>query len=445
VSGVVIEGGWVIPGGSVPGPIEAGHLAIVDGVIVSVGPGTAPASVPRDDVIDAEGCLVVPGLVNAHTHLCMTLGRSLGTDASLLQWLTTAQLPLMSVLEPEDYELAVTLGALENLRSGNTTVCEVFFSNRFGDATDGLAAAALDRLGLRSILFRCSNDLPFAPGFVESLDDIGRRSSALIDEWSASTRTGIGVGPIVPWAATPDYWAQTREFADSGVGVHLHTAETPEYNDLIAEQTGLTNIGLLADVGVLGPGVMLNHCIHLSEADIALIADHGSPVIHDPTSNMILASGVAPVPALRAAGVTVGLACDGPACHNTQDMFEVMKAASLLHKVTTRDPTVLTASDVFTMATAGGAAAAGLGGVTGALEVGLAGDVVVVDARSAHLVPMHDPLAALVYSARAADVRDVVIDGEVVLRDGVVLNFDEEELLVRAQLRARELAQAAGL
>jgi 5-methylthioadenosine/S-adenosylhomocysteine deaminase len=347
-----IEGGWVITGNRDEPWIEGGHVRVVDGLIESVGRGRAPGKADR--TIGASGMMVSPGFVNGHTHLCMSLGRSLGTDASLLEWLLGAQLPLMATFEPEDYELAVMLGALENLKAGNTTTCEVFFSNRLGDGADELAAAALDKMGLRSVLFRCSNDLPFAPGFVEGLDDIDRRSRALLNTWARSDRTGIGVGPLVPWSATRDYWDHTRELVADGVRAHLHTAETPEYNDLVREQTGLSNVGLLAEVGVLGPATMLNHCIHLSDDDIALIAEHGSPVVHDPTSNMILASGVAPVLALRAAGVTVGLACDGPACNNTQDMFEVMKNASLLQKVHTRNPRALTALDVFTMATTGG-------------------------------------------------------------------------------------------
>lgn len=438
-----IEGGWVITGDRDEPWIEDGHVTVVDGRIESVGRGSAPRGADR--TIDAGGMLVSPGFVNGHTHLCMSLGRSLGTDASLLEWLSGAQLPLMAKFEPEDYELAVMLGALENLKAGNTTVCEVFFSNRLGDGADALAAAAMDRMGLRSVLFRCSNDLPFAPGFVEGLDDIDRRSRALLDSWAGSDRTGIGVGPLVPWSATRDYWDHTRELVAGGVRAHLHTAETPEYNDLVREQTGLSNVGLLAEVGVLGPATMLNHCIHLSDADIALIAEHGSPVVHDPTSNMILASGVAPVLALRAAGVTVGLACDGPACNNTQDMFEVMKDASLLQKVYALDPRALTALDVFTMATTGGATAAGLGATTGRLAPGYAADIILIDTAVAHLRPLHNPLAALVYSARAADVHTVLVGGNVVLDGRRVPGFDEAAFLARVQERGLQLRAAAGI
>ncbi len=437
-----IQARWIVTGREAEPWFESGHVVVADGVIRSIGRGGVTQDV--DEVIDAGDMILAPGFVNGHTHLCMSLGRSMGADSSLLGWLTEAQLPLMSVFQPEDYALAVTLGALENLKAGNTTVCEVFFSNRLGDGADQLAAEALDQFGLRSILFRCSNDLPFAPGFVEDLDDIARRSSELSARWAGSRLTRIGAGPLVPWSASAEYWQQTKEFLDDGWRMHLHTAETREYNDLVRQQTGLSNVEMLARVGVIGASTMLNHCVHLSETDIGLIAEHGSPVVHDPTSNMLLASGVAPVRALREAGVTVGLACDGPACNNTQDMFEVMKDASLLQKVTTGDAGALTARDVFDMATRGGAEAAGLGAVTGRLAEGYAADLILVDTHSAHLRPVHDPLSTLVYSARASDVHTVVVGGEVVLRDRQVPGFDEQEFLATVQERATALRELAG-
>ncbi|WP_157156331.1 MULTISPECIES: amidohydrolase [unclassified Diaminobutyricimonas] len=437
---IAIEGGCVITGDEDRPWIDDGHILVRDGVIVSVGAGAAPSK--ADERIDAGGMLVSPGFVNGHTHLSMTLGRTLGVDESLLGWLAVQQ-PITAALEPEDVRLAVQLGALENLKAGNTTVCEVFSSTRFADGVDAIAAEAIDEFGLRSVFFRCSNDLPF--GGSETLDEIERRTRDLINAWANSSRIQIGVGPKIPWAASRDYWHQTREFVAAGTPAHLHTSETPEYNDLVRAKTGMSNVELLADVGVLGPAVMLNHCVHLSDRDIGLISDHGSPVIHDPVSNMFLASGVAPIVALRDANVVLGLACDGAACNNTQDMFEVMKAASLLQKAVTRDPKALTAQDVFTMATSGGAAAAGLGKVTGRLAPGYAADVVLIDTDAPHLTPIHDPLAALVYSARAADVHTVLVDGKVVLANRTVPGFDEGALLARARERGAELRALAGI
>lgn len=439
-SSILIRGGPILTGVREEMLIPDGHVLIENGVITRVGSGAPPAGTHVGETIDARDKLVIPGFVNAHTHLCMTLGRNLGADRSLLQWLSQSQLPLMNHMTPEDYALAVTLGAIENLKSGNTTVCEVFFSTRYAEGADELALAALENIGIRALFFRCSNDDEFAPGFIESTVEISSRTRRLVGSRSTADRIRVGVGPIVPWSATESYWADTVDLAkNSGIPVHLHTAETPEYNELVQARTGKRNVEFLAELGILGRGTMLNHCIHLSERDIALIAEHRSPVIHDPTSNMFLASGIAPVPEMRAAGITIGLACDGPACNNTQDMFQVMKDAALLQKVSRRDPSVLGAADVFSMATAGGAEACGMGDRVGRLAPGMVADVVLVDTYSSHLRPLHDPLAALVYSARAADVNTVIVGGRVVVRDRVLLTIDERAVIARAQERADQL------
>lgn len=431
----LLHGGTILTGGDGAEPIEAGWLLVEDDLVAAVGDGDPPSS---DEEIDASGMLVVPGFVNAHTHLCMIYGRSLGTDRDLLGWLGEAQIPVMRELEPGDYELSMKLGAVENLKAGNTTVCEVFFSPHYDAGVDAVAAQALDDSGIRSVLFRCTNDESFFEGFVEDRGDIVRRVADLHDRWPNTGRTRIGAGPLIPWGSSAGSFGDLVELgADRGVPLHLHTAETPEYNDLVRQRTGRSNVEMLADVGALGPGVMLNHCVHLSERDIALIAEAGSPVIHDPTSNMLLASGIAPIPELRDAGVLLGLGCDGPACNNGQDMIENMKYAALLQKAASRQADVVVAAEVFRMATAGGAAAIGLGDRLGRLAPGLLADVVLIDVRRPHLTPMHDPLAALVYGARSSDVDTVLVGGRVVVRHGVVQTLDEQQVVRDVAQRAR--------
>lgn len=444
MSTLTIAGGIVITGDPRAPVHDEGYVAVRNGLVAAVGSGAPPTEFAQGESIDATGCIVMPGLVNAHTHLCMTLGRSLGSDRNLLGWLGEAQLPFMANMTPEDYVLAAQVGAIENLRAGNSTVCEVFFSTRYGDGADELVVQALADVGLRTVFFRCSNDREFAPGFFESTDDIARRSRSLLRRWAGHDDVRIGVGPIVPWSASDEYWSDTLSLSSAGTQVHLHTAETPEYNELVRAQHGCSNVEFLAKIRALGENVMLNHCVHLSENDRALIAEHGSPVIHDPTSNMLLASGIAPVPQLRADGVVLGLACDGAACNNTQDMFEVMKLAALLQKVATRDAAVLGARDVIGMATHGGATACGLGDSLGRLQTGWIADVIVIDAQGAHLCPIHDPEAAVVYSANAADVRTILVGGRVVVRDGAVTTIDEQAVLARARERARALRREAG-
>lgn len=432
----LIRGGIVLTAEEGRAPLYDGWVMVEGNIIAAVGEGGQTPS--ADEVIDASGSLITPGFVNAHTHLCMIYGRTLGSDRDLLSWLSEYQVPLMRALEPRDYELSMELGAIENLKAGNTTVCEVFFSPHYEQDVDQVAALALDRSGVRSVLFRCSNDESFFDGFVERRSDIVERCERLIDAWSGHDRTRVGAGPLVPWGSSEASFRDAVELsAARGVGLHLHTAETPEYNDLVRERTGRSNVEMLADVGALGPQVMLNHCVHLSDHDVELIAGAGSPVIHDPTSNMLLASGVAPVPRLRDAGVTLGLACDGPACNNGQDMIETMKYAALLQKVVTRQPDVVIAEEVFQMATHGGARALGLGDRLGLVRPGYLADLVVIDLQAPHLTPMHDPMAALVYSARGTDVRTVIVDGQVVVRDGTVATLDEERVCREVSERAR--------
>jgi 5-methylthioadenosine/S-adenosylhomocysteine deaminase len=445
MSRTLIRGGTLLTADDARPILQDGYVLIDGDTIVDVGTG-APASGDADEILDATGMLVTPGFVNAHTHLCMIYGRNLGTDRSLLHWLSEAQVPLMGAFEPEDYEISMQLGAIENLLAGNTTICEVFFSPHYDQGVDRLAARALDDSGIRSVFFRCANDESFFEGFVESRAEIVERSERLIASFSGSERTSIGVGPLVPWGSSAESFRDAVELGRRhGTRIHLHTAETPEYNALVQERTGKSNVGMLADVGALGDNVMLNHCVHLSDDDIALIADSGTHVIHDPTSNMILASGVSPVPRLRGAGINVGLACDGPACNNAQDMIEAMKDAALLHKVTSLDAETLVARDVFAMATRNGARSIGLAGRLGALASGHLADVVLLDARAPHLTPMNDPLAALVYSARGADVHTVLVNGRVVVREGKVTTLDEQAIRARAQERAERARSIAGV
>lgn len=439
----VITGATVLTSDDDQRVLTDGVVEIDGDTIAAVGED-ATAVGDADRVIDAHGMLACPGFINAHTHLCMILGRSLGSDLPLLGWLAEAQVPLMQAFEPDDYDVSMRLGAIENLKAGNTTVCEVFFSAHYQQQADQIAARGLDASGIRSVLYRCTNDEAFFDGFVESRRQIVDRSVELIDAWRGHDRTRIGVGPLVPWGSSDASFRDAVELSSQhDIDMHLHTAETPEYNDLVRERTGRSNVGMLADVGALGPTVMLNHCVFLDDVDIALIADSGSHVIHDPTSNMILASGVAPIPRLLEAGVNVGLACDGPACNNGQDMIEAMKQAALLHKVVSRQADVLVARDVFRMATRGGAAAIGMGDRLGAIAPGYLADVVLIDLDAPHLTPVHDPLAALVYSARGSDVDTVLVNGEVVVQDRVVQLLDEQEVMQRARTHAKAAVRRA--
>ncbi|AFY66261.1 amidohydrolase family protein [Geitlerinema sp. PCC 7407] len=450
MASILISGGTILTSDDEGRVIDQGYIILRDRHIVEVAEGSPhPATVQAvDQVVDAQGMLVCPGFINAHTHLCMILGRSLGSDRALLHWLSDSQIPLMQAFKPEDYAISMELGALENLKAGNTTICEVFFSPHYDQGVDEIAVNSLDRTGIRTVFFRCSNDETFLQGFdgfIETREEIVQRSEHLICRCQ-NHRTQIGLGPLIPWGSTPGAFMDAVQLSqEKQVHLHLHTAETPEYNDLVRQRTGKSNVEMLADVGALGDRVMLNHCVHLSEQDMDLIAQTGTHVIHDPTSNMILASGVAPVPELRQKGVNVGLACDGPACNNTQDMIQVMKDAALLHKVVTRQPEVLVAQDVFRMATRGGAKSIGMADSLGSLHPGFLADIILIDTQVPHMTPLHDPVATLVYSARGSDVTTVIVDGRIVMRDRQVLTVDEEAVLAKARERAMKARRRANL
>jgi 5-methylthioadenosine/S-adenosylhomocysteine deaminase len=425
--------------------IDRGYVIVEDQWIVAVGSGSPPTDT-YDRTLDATGMLVIPGLINAHTHLCMVYGRSLGSDRALLHWLSDAQVPLMRAFELPDYALSMELGAIENIKAGNTTLCEIFFSPHYDQGADEVAVESLARTGIRTFFFRGSNDESFFDGFLENRQDILRRSKNLIRKWHPSHRIQIGVGPLVPWGSTAEAFMDAVALSQAeNVLIHLHTSETPAYNQLVRQRTGKSNVEMLADVGALSDRVMLNHCVHLSDRDIQLISEGRASVIHNPTSNMILASGVAPIPQLQQAGISLGLACDGPACNNTQDMFQTMKDAALLQKVTTRQADALIAPQVFSMATRGNAQALGMGNCLGAVQTGFLADLTLVNLQSPHLTPAHDPIATLVYSARGADVSAVVVGGRVVMENRILQTVCEADILEKAQQRTKAVRQKANL
>jgi 5-methylthioadenosine/S-adenosylhomocysteine deaminase len=445
MSKLLISGGAIATNDDRQTVIDRGYAIVEDQWIVEVGSGSPPTDT-YDRTLDATGMLLIPGLINAHTHLCTIYGRSLGSDRALLHWLSDAQVPLMRALELSDYALSMELGAIENIKAGNTTICEIFFSPHYREGADEVAVESLARTGIRSFFFRASNDESFFDGFVESRQNIFRRSQNLIRKWRDRSQVRIGVGPLVPWGSTGKAFEDAVALSqDHDALIHLHTSETPEYNQLVRQRTGKSNVEMLADVGALSDRVMLNHCVHLSDRDIQLIADSGASVIHDPTSNMILASGVAPIPQLQQSGVPLGLACDGPACNNTQDMFQTMKDAALLQKVTTRQADALIAPQVFYMATRGNAKALGMGHCLGSIQKGFIADLTLVNMQAPHLTPAHDPIATLVYSARGADVDTVVIGGQTVMENRVMQTIDEADVVDKSRNRAIAVRHKAQL
>ncbi len=428
---------------------DPGWVLIDGDTIVDVGPGDAPASARRGaaEIIDADGCAVMPGMVNSHTHLFQTFFRGLGDDKRLLDWLRDYIWPGAENLTARDVELAASIGMVENLRTGATSVLDHQYVHA-DPATDDAVCAAAERIGIRYFLARGWADRNYPARLQETPDQISARGRALAERWhgAANDRIRIGHAPLIPWGCSDE---SMRRFVDEsaswGGGLHTHCGETREELTLSMNERGLRHVPWLASVGALGPSTQLAHCVWLDDDELRLIAESGTTVAHCPVSNMYLASGVARIPEMLAMGIPVGLASDGPGSNNRQDLFEAMKVAVLLQKVHTLDPMILQPEDALRMACRGGAAAFDRRLEIGVIEGGRKADVVVVDLRSVFLAPVHRVISALVFNATPRDVRDVIVDGEVVIRDREVLTVNEAQLLADAGDAARVLFRRAGI
>lgn len=414
-----IENGILWTGTESTPVIDRGCLAIRKGRIVQMGPeSNGPPSREADTIIDARGGLVLPGLVNGHTHLPMTLFRGLADDLPLQEWLNEHIFPAEAAhVRPEPVRAAARLACAELLLGGVTTCCDGYFLE------DQVAEAAAET-GIRAVLGHGVIDFP-APGVPDPTRNV-ETAADFVRRW---TGRSDAIRPSIfchsPYTCSPKTLQTAKAAArEMGVLFQIHLAETRAEAEGIRNDHGCGPAVYLDRLGILDSNTLLVHCVWLTEADIAVVAKRGCGVVHCPESNMKLASGVAPVPAMRAAGVSVGLGTDGAASNNDLDLFGEMGMAARLHKVVRGDPTVMDARSVIRMATAEGARAIGLGDEIGTLEVGKRADVIVLSAESPPMTPMHHPESQAVYSAGAGDVRDVVVDGRVVVREGALVEVD---------------------
>jgi 5-methylthioadenosine/S-adenosylhomocysteine deaminase len=424
-----IRGGRVLhPDGAV---VEADVL--VDrsaGEIVEVGAGLG-----GDDELDAAGGLVIPGLVNAHTHVAMTLLRGHADDKPLDAWLREDVWPVEAALEPADIAAGAELGVLEMIRSGTTAFADMYFEI---DRT----AAVVERAGLRAVLghgaISVGKDDDAARADIEESVEMARRLDG-----TADGRISTAVMPHSLTTVTPDLLSVAAEAAaDAGLPVHYHANETVDEVEPVVAERGQRPLEWARELGLCGAADFLAHGVHLDEREIDLLAETGTGVVHCPASNMKLASGMAPVQRLLDAGVAVGLGTDGAASNNDLDLFDELRDAAMLGKLAADDASAVAAPDAVRMATAGGAEILGLD--AGRIVPGAAADLAVVGLDAPHLTPDHDLVSHLAYAVRGSDVRHTVCDGTVLMRDREMLTLDEEAVLARAERRARELVARAG-
>ncbi|NOZ48663.1 MAG: amidohydrolase, partial [Chloroflexi bacterium] len=415
-----------------------GAVAILGSQIVAVGAAERVASlVEADAVVDCGGQIIIPGLINAHTHVAMTLLRGLADDLRLDVWLLGYMMPVeREFVSPDFCDVGTRLGCAEMLLSGITTFNDMYY---FEDAV----ARATAEVGMRAVLGQTVLKFP-APD-AESYDESLALCRRFIADWQDHPLITPAISPHAPYTTTEDILKESVSLAlQTNAPIHIHLSETAlEVNDS-QRDLGRPPIEYVEGLGLFEARVIAAHCVHIQDHEIPLLANHHVGVSHNPSSNLKLASGFAPVLKMRRAGVAVGIGTDGPASNNDLDMFEEARLASFLPKATTGDPTALPASEVFTMATIEGAQALHMDDLIGSLEVGKLADIVVVDQSAPHATPRfhlstNNIYSYLIYAAKATDVRHVWVHGRQLLRDRRHLTIDLEAVQQRAVEIGKEI------
>lgn len=442
---ILIQNGAVLTMDEQDSIYDPGWVWVERGRVQAAGPGQAPADLPgrADRVIQAEHMVVMPGLVNGHTHLSQTFMRNLGDEKTLIEWLRTVMWPLQAAMTPDEMRLASLLGLVENLHCGVTSVVQHHKITTAPAHADAVAEAT-QAVGLRLRLARGWVDLGHT---AETPVTIFSEMTRLHRTWhdQAGGRLTIGFGPMAAWRCSDETMQEAVRLARQwGVPTHIHVAESADEIELMRQRNGLRHIEWLHSLGVLGPDFQLVHCVQINDREIDLIAGSGASVVHCPVSNMYLASGAAPVSQMLAKGISVAIGTDGSASHNSQDILETLKSAALLARVSTGQATALPAAEALRMVTTAGARLMDRADL-GRLTPGAKADITLVDLNNARCMPVHRPDSALVFNASGPDVHTVIVDGRILLDAGHVTMLDEPDLLDQCRRAARTLLKRAGV
>lgn len=435
-SDLIIKNGFVVTVDSAGNLYKNGAIAIKGDEIISIGNSEEilkEFSAP--EVIDAQQKIVMPGFVNSHTHMGMTLFRGLADDLYLHDWLTNYIFPAENeFVDAEFVSLGSQLAMIEMIHSGTTCFNNMYFYQ-------GEVAKAAKQIGMRGIVCESLIDFP-VPNAPTPQDGI-KYIKSLIQEYQNDPLITVGVAVHSPYTCQPELIVEGKKLADEhSLPYHIHVAETKWEVDTIKRTYGLTPVQYLDSLGVMTENVIAAHCVWLTEKDIEIIANQGVGVAHNPECNMKISSGVAPIPELVAANAQVGLGTDGAASNNNLNMIEEMHVMSLLHKLNTMNPTTLPAKKIVETSTIGSATVIGKEKEVGSLEVGKKADIIIIDNNEPNAVPIYDVYSAIVYTILGNEVTDVIINGKIIMRDDVILTTDEQKIKEDARAMAKDIKEA---
>src|SRR5262245_2334884 len=433
---LLLRGGTVVTMDAAGRVLEGGAVAVRGDRIVAVGAAAElSARYEAARTLDTADRLILPGLVNTHTHVPMTLFRGIADDMELMDWLQNYIWPAeWGHVTPEFVTWGTRLAAWELIRSGTTTFTDMYFYE------DQVAAAAKEA-GLRAVCASTVIDFP-VPGTKDGEEGLAA-AEAFLEKWRGDPLVIPAVGPHAAYSVSPDHLKRAKALADRYDAPYvIHAAESPSEMKTIKERYGLSTIEHLDRLGVLGPRTLLAHAVWLSDSDIATVKARDAGLAHCPQSNMKIAAGVAPIPKLRKAGVRVGLGTDGPASNNDLSLFEEIDAALKLQKITTMDAAAFTAREAVEMATIGGARALHLEDRIGSLEAGKKADVIVLGLDAPHAIPLYNVYSHLAYALKADDVETVIVDGRPLMEGRRLLTLDPAAIAAHARALQADVARS---
>jgi 5-methylthioadenosine/S-adenosylhomocysteine deaminase len=428
---IVIKGATIVAMDQKRRVLKDHSIGIEDGWIVEIKDKITEEA---DHVIDGRGKLVMPGLVNAHTHLSMTLLRGVADDIPLMTWLQDHIWPIEANLNENHIKAGADLGIVEMIKSGTTCFNDMYWHME-------VVAESVGNSGIRAALSTPLLDV-MGP---DQRGKLLREGETLIKQFQGHERITPFLGPHAPYTCSEELLLSVNDLHEKyGIGVHIHVSETEDEVENIRKEKGKPPFEYLDSLGFLNERVVAAHCVWVSEKEMDIMKKRGVKVAHNPVSNMKIAAGVAPIQKYLNKGITVGLGTDGAASNNSLDMFEDLKITALLHKVYSKDPQAVPAETALEMATINSARALSLDNEIGSIEVGKNADIILVDLKKPHLTPLTHPISHLVYTARGSDVSHSIIDGKIVMENYELKTLDEQRIMEAARVQTEDLLEKSG-